>query len=142
MNIHEYQAKELLAGYGVSVPAGLLVANPDEAEKLAVELALTTGGNTWVIKAQVHAGGRGKGGGIKLAKDLAEVKSLVAGMIGMVLVTHQTGPAGKLVKKGADTGGRLLSGREPCKGILCRDTIEQGFRQTQPCIFNSGRDGY
>ena len=93
MNIHEYQAKELLRKFGVSVPKGGVAYTPEEAVKVAKEL----GGSGWVIKAQIHAGGRGKGGGVKLAKSTDEVKDLAGEMLGMNLVTHQTGPGGKEV---------------------------------------------
>ncbi|MCK9336843.1 MAG: ADP-forming succinate--CoA ligase subunit beta [Arcobacteraceae bacterium] len=95
MNIHEYQAKELFKKYGVPTPRGHIAYTPDEAVKAAQEL----GGNIWVVKAQIHAGGRGLGGGVKLAKSTAEVKELASQILGMTLVTHQTGPEGKLVQK-------------------------------------------
>ena len=95
MNIHEYQAKGLLAQYGVAVPKGGVAYTVDESEKVAADL----GGPVWVVKAQIHAGGRGKGGGVKVVKSLAEVKDAAAKMLGMMLVTHQTGPAGKEVKR-------------------------------------------
>lgn len=95
MNIHEYQAKELLKKYGVVVLNGGLANNGDEA----VEAAKKIGGDIWVVKAQIHAGGRGKGGGVKIAKSLDEVKSLTNDMIGMNLVTPQTGEEGKEVHK-------------------------------------------
>jgi succinyl-CoA synthetase beta subunit len=95
MNIHEYQAKQILAKYGVPVPQGQVAYTPEEA----VEAAQGLGGALWVVKAQIHAGGRGKGGGVKLARSPDEVKSLAAQMIGMTLVTHQTGPEGRLVKR-------------------------------------------
>ena len=88
MNIHEYQAKDVLRGFGVAVPKGGIAYTPDEAVKVAEEL----GGPVWVVKAQIHAGGRGKGGGVKLAKSVGEVRQLASDMIGMNLVTHQTGP--------------------------------------------------
>ena len=94
MNIHEYQGKELFAKYGVAVPKGRVAETAEEAEAIAKEL-----GGTVVVKAQIHAGGRGKGGGIKLAKDPAEAKKAASEILGMTLVTHQTGPAGRLVKK-------------------------------------------
>ena len=93
MNIHEYQAKEVLARYGVAVPAGKVAFSPEEAEQAARDL----GGDIFVVKAQIHAGGRGKGGGVKLAKSVGEVRELAEKMIGMNLVTHQTGPEGKEV---------------------------------------------
>jgi succinyl-CoA synthetase beta subunit len=95
MNIHEYQAKQVFAEYGVPTPRGIIANTPDEAVKAAEQL----GGNIWVVKAQIHAGGRGLGGGVKLAKSLEEVKELANEIIGMTLVTHQTGPEGKLVQK-------------------------------------------
>ena len=95
MNIHEYQAKELLRKYGVAVPRGGVAYTADEAVKVANEL----GGPVWVVKAQIHAGGRGKGGGVKVTKSIDEVKSLAGQMIGMTLVTHQTGPGGKEVSR-------------------------------------------
>jgi succinyl-CoA synthetase beta subunit len=95
MNIHEYQAKGLLAKFGVGVLTGQVAYTPDEA----VEAAKKLGGQVWVVKAQIHAGGRGKGGGVKVAKSLDEVRENAKRMIGMTLVTHQTGPKGKLVKR-------------------------------------------
>jgi succinyl-CoA synthetase beta subunit len=95
MKIHEYQAKELFRKYNVPVPQGGVAFTPDEARTVAQNL----GGFPVVVKAQIHAGGRGKGGGVKLAKSLEEVGTLAGDIIGMTLVTHQTGPAGRLVKK-------------------------------------------
>src|SRR5208282_4852280 len=95
MNIHEYQAKALLAKYGVAVPKGGVAYTAAEAEQVAKEL----GGPVWVVKAQIHAGGRGKGGGVKLVKSVEEVRAAAQKMIGMTLVTHQTGPQGKEVKR-------------------------------------------
>ena len=95
MNIHEYQAKEIFRSYGVPVPRGGVAFNASEAKSVAENL----GGNLWVVKAQIHAGGRGKAGGVKLAKSLDEVEKIAQEMIGMTLVTHQTGPEGKKVEK-------------------------------------------
>jgi succinyl-CoA synthetase beta subunit len=95
MNIHEYQAKKILAGYGVKVPRGQVVFSVAEAEEAAQKLD----SGTFVVKAQIHAGGRGKGGGVKLARSLEEVKTHASTILGMTLVTHQTGPAGKVVKR-------------------------------------------
>jgi len=95
MNIHEYQAKALLRSHGVHVPQGEVAFTPQEAFKIAQVLK----GPLWVVKAQIHAGGRGKGGGVKLAKSEEEVKSLAEQILGMTLVTPQTGPQGRLVKK-------------------------------------------
>ena len=95
MKIHEYQAKELFRKYNVPVPQGGVAFNPEEAK----EVAKTLGGFPVVVKAQIHAGGRGKGGGVKLAQSLEEAGTLADEIIGMTLVTHQTGPEGRLVKK-------------------------------------------
>jgi succinyl-CoA synthetase beta subunit len=95
MNIHEYQAKEVLRKYGVVTLKGKVAFNPEEA----VHAAKDIGGSLWVVKAQIHAGGRGKGGGVKVAKSLDEVRDLSKKIIGMTLVTHQTGPEGKVVQK-------------------------------------------
>ena len=94
MKIHEYQAKEILKKYNVAVPDGHVAFSPAEAYKIAEQL-----GGTVVVKAQIHAGGRGKGGGVKLAKDADEAEALADQMLGMTLVTHQTGPEGKIVHK-------------------------------------------
>jgi succinyl-CoA synthetase beta subunit len=108
MNIHEYQAKSVLAKFGVPTPRGGVAYTPAEAESVAQAI----GGNLWVVKAQIHAGGRGKAGGVKLARSPEEVKRLTAEMLGMTLVTHQTGPEGKEVKRvyieeGSDIGEEL-----------------------------------
>lgn len=95
MNIHEYQGKEILRKYGVVTPRGIPCFSVDEA----VEAAKKLGGNLWVVKAQIHAGGRGKGGGVKVAKSLDEVKQYAQSILGMTLVTHQTGPEGRVVKR-------------------------------------------
>lgn len=97
MNIHEYQGKEILKKYGVAIQEGIVANTPDEAVAAAKKLTEQTGTGWHVIKAQVHAGGRGKGGGVKLAKNLDEVKSLSSQIIGMNLVTKQTGAEGKKV---------------------------------------------
>jgi len=95
MNIHEYQGKEILRKYNVPVPRGIPAFSVEEATKAAE----TLGGPVWVVKAQIHAGGRGKGGGVKVAKSLDQVKEYASSILGMTLVTHQTGPEGKLVKR-------------------------------------------
>ncbi|MGE4397106.1 MAG: ADP-forming succinate--CoA ligase subunit beta [Sulfurimonas sp.] len=111
MNIHEYQAKQIFAKYGVPTPKGLMA----ESVKQAVINAEELGGPIWVVKAQIHAGGRGLGGGVKLAKSIDEVRTLSEEILGMTLVTHQTGPEGKLVQKlyiedGADIKDELYLG--------------------------------
>jgi succinyl-CoA synthetase beta subunit len=99
MNLHEYQAKEILTGYGVQVPYGILAYTPQEARNAATQIEEKTGSKLWVIKAQVHAGGRGKGGGVKVAKTLDMVEDVAEKIIGMHLVTPQTTSEGKLVRK-------------------------------------------
>jgi len=95
VNIHEYQAKEIFQKYGVPTPRGRVAFTVDEAVEAAKEL----GGSLWVVKAQIHAGGRGLGGGVKLAKSIEEVRDWADKILGMTLVTHQTGPEGKVVRK-------------------------------------------
>jgi succinyl-CoA synthetase beta subunit len=95
MNLHEYQSKEVFAAYGIPVPVGRVASSPDEA----VAAAKAIGGQVWVVKAQVHAGGRGKAGGVKVVKDLDSVRTATAGMLGQRLVTKQTGPEGLPIEK-------------------------------------------
>src|SRR5918998_4850653 len=94
MKIHEYQGKELLGRYGVPVPRGIVARSPEEAYHAAKEL----GTEVVVVKAQIHAGGRGKGGGVKLARSADEARELARQMLGMKLITHQTGPEGREVR--------------------------------------------
>ena len=95
MKIHEYQGKELLKKFGVAVPRGIACFSVDEAIKAAESL----GGKVWVVKAQIHAGGRGKGGGVKVAKSIDEVRTYASQILGMQLVTHQTGSIGQKVRR-------------------------------------------
>jgi succinyl-CoA synthetase beta subunit len=111
MKIHEYQGKEIFRRYDMAVPRGIPVFAVDEAVKAAQSL----GGPVWVVKAQIHAGGRGKGGGVKLAKSIDEVRELAGTILGMQLVTHQTGPRGQkvrrlLIEEGADIRNELYVG--------------------------------
>ena len=111
MNVHEYQGKEILRKYGVATPRGVACFTVDEA----VKAAETLGGKIWVVKAQIHAGGRGKGGGVKVAKSLDEVRTYASKILGMTLITPQTGPEGRLVKRlfieeGADIKKELYVG--------------------------------
>jgi len=127
MNIHEYQGKEILRKYGVSVPNGKVAYTPAEAEETARELST----DVCVVKAQIHAGGRGKGGGVKVAKSKSEVKGLARDILGMQLVTHQTGPEGKkvkriLVEEGCDIARELYLGmvidRETSRVVMMAST--------------------
>src|SRR3981081_4827049 len=97
MKIHEYQAKAILARYGVTTPRGEVVFTKEEAREAAHRLRSHV--NVVVVKAQIHAGGRGKGGGVKLARSADEAETLAGAMIGMTLVTHQTGPEGRVVSR-------------------------------------------
>jgi succinyl-CoA synthetase beta subunit len=111
MNVHEYQGKEILRRYGVATPRGIACFSVSEADAAAREI----GGKVWVVKAQIHAGGRGKGGGVKVAKSFEEVHEYASKILGMTLVTHQTGPEGRLVKRllveeGADIRKELYVG--------------------------------
>ena len=111
MKIHEYQGKEIFRHFGMATPRGIPAFSVDEA----VKAAETLGGAVWLVKAQIHAGGRGKGGGVKIAKSLAEVRDLAGKILGMQLVTHQTGPKGQkvrrlLIEEGADIGKELYVG--------------------------------
>ena len=111
MKVHEYQAKELLRSFGVATPRGVPCFTVDEAVKAAESL----GGKVWVVKAQIHAGGRGKGGGVKVAKSLDEVREWSSKILGMQLITHQTGPEGQkvrrlLIEEGADISKELYLG--------------------------------
>ncbi len=111
MNVHEYQGKEILRKYGVATPRGIPCFSVAEAEGVSRKL----GGKAWVVKAQIHAGGRGKGGGVKLARSIEEVREHASRILGMTLVTHQTGPEGRVVKRllveeGADIRKELYVG--------------------------------
>jgi succinyl-CoA synthetase beta subunit len=99
MNIHEYQGKSILKKFGVAIPVGYVAESPEAAVDAAKKIQAQTGSATWAVKAQIHAGGRGKGGGVKIAKNLDEVKGYAKDILGMTLITHQTGPEGKVVHK-------------------------------------------
>jgi succinyl-CoA synthetase beta subunit len=111
LKIHEYQGKEILRRFGIPTPRGIPAFSVDEAGKAAEAL----GGSVWVVKAQIHAGGRGKGGGVKLGRSIAEVRELAGQILGMQLITHQTGPRGQtvrrlLIEEGADIKKELYVG--------------------------------
>jgi succinyl-CoA synthetase beta subunit len=123
MNIHEYQAKEVLRGYGVPVGKGIAAFSVDEA----VKAAETLGGPVWVVKAQIHAGGRGKGGGVKVVKSLDDVKAEAKRMLGMTLVTHQTGPAGKTVQRLYIEEGSAIARELYLSCLVDRETSRLAF---------------
>ena len=150
MKVHEYQAKAILSQYHVSVPLGKIAHTPEQAKSVAREV----GGNLWVVKAQIHAGGRGKGGGVKLARSLGEVEELARTMIGMTLVTYQTGPEGKkvtkvLVEKGYQLDkeyylGLVLDRSAEKIAVICSPeggiSIEEVARKTPEKIFKAAAD--
>ena len=123
MNIHEYQAKELLRGFGVATGKGIAAFSVDEAVTAAEKL----GGPVWVVKAQIHAGGRGKGGGVKVVKSVADVKAEAARMLGMTLVTHQTGPQGKLVQRLYVEEGTAIARELYLSMVVDRESSEVAF---------------
>lgn len=113
MNLHEYQGKSILRQYGVTTPQGIVAYTPEEATQAARELAKNTGTTRWAVKAQIHAGGRGKGGGVKIAKTIEEVAQYTSQIIGMMLVTPQTTAQGKLVRKVLVEENIYYAGDEP-----------------------------
>lgn len=115
MNIHEYQAKQILSRFGVQVPEGRVIIQASDARKAAQEIASVTGTDSWAVKAQIHAGGRGKGGGVKIARSPEEAEKHAASILGMHLVTHQTRPEGKLVRKVLVEQGIYYPGSEPVR---------------------------
>jgi succinyl-CoA synthetase beta subunit len=115
MNIHEYQGKSILKKFGVVVPYGLVAESVEEAHKAALEIREKTGTETWAVKAQIHAGGRGKGGGVKIAHSPDEVRKYAGEILGMQLITHQTGPEGKKVRKVLIEQGIYHKGDSPVK---------------------------
>jgi len=123
MNIHEYQAKQVLGGFGVPVPRGMPAFTVVEAVKAAEEL----GGPVWVVKAQIHAGGRGKGGGVKVVKSIAEVKTEAERMLGMTLVTHQTGPQGRVVRRLYIEDGSAIARELYLSALVDRETSRIAF---------------
>ena len=154
MNLHEYQGKEILASYGVSTQKGIVVSNANDAYAAAKKLNKETGTNIYVIKAQIHAGGRGKGGGVKIAKSLDEVKEIADEMIGMMLTTPQTPIDGKKVRKiliaedvyypgkseAKEFYMSILLDRKNCKNIIMYSTeggmdIEKVAETTPELIF-------
>jgi succinyl-CoA synthetase beta subunit len=123
MNIHEYQAKGLLEGFGIKVPKGGVAFTPDEAVAEAKKL----GGPVWVVKSQIHAGGRGKGGGVSVVKSIEEVRSEAERMLGMTLVTHQTGPAGKEVHRVYIEDGSSIERELYLSCLVDRETSRVAF---------------
>jgi len=120
MNLHEYQAKGILEKYGIKVQKGYIATTPDEAINVAKKIKEETGTEVWVVKAQVHAGGRGKAGGIKIAKTLDEVANIASNLLGKRLVTHQTGPEGKPVSK----------------VLICEDAYTPPFQNNKELYFS------
>jgi len=126
MNIHEYQAKELLKKYGVRIQEGILAHTADEAEAAAKSLKREYNSDWCVIKAQIHAGGRGKGGGVKLAKSPSEASEIASKILGMQLITHQTGPEGKKVRKVLVAQDVYYPGASPTKEYYVGVLLDRG----------------
>jgi len=123
MNIHEYQAKEVLRGFGVAVPRGKPAFTANEAADVAKSL----GGPVWVVKAQIHAGGRGKGGGVKVVRSIDEVRKEAERMLGMTLITHQTGPTGRLVRRLYIEDGSAIERELYLSALIDRSTSRVAF---------------
>ncbi|HEX4534938.1 MAG TPA: ADP-forming succinate--CoA ligase subunit beta, partial [Rhizomicrobium sp.] len=123
MNIHEYQAKEVLRGFGVPVPRGIAAFSVEDAVAAAKEL----GGPVWVVKAQIHAGGRGKGGGVKVVKSIEDVRKEAERMLGMTLVTHQTGPHGRVVNRLYIEDGSAIERELYLSALVDRETSRIAF---------------
>ena len=126
MNIHEYQAKSILKQFGVTVPEGVVIENAEKAIKAAKQIQEKTGTDTWAVKAQIHAGGRGKGGGVKIAKSLDDVQKYASDIIGMNLVTHQTGAEGKKVNKVLIEQGIYYPGESEIKEFYMSVLLNRG----------------
>lgn len=126
MNIHEYQAKSILKEFGVAVPEGVVIENAEDAITAAQKIKENTGMDTWAVKAQIHAGGRGKGGGVKIAKSFDEVQNYASDIIGMNLVTHQTGPEGKKVNKVLIEQGIYYPGESEIKEFYMSVLLNRG----------------
>ncbi len=127
MNLHEYQGKEILRSFGVPTPGGIMIDTAGDAVDSARKIQEKTGTDSWAVKAQIHAGGRGKGGGVKIAKSIEEVRKYANEILGMILVTHQTGPRGKQVNKVLVEQGIYYPGESDIKEfymsvLLNRDT--------------------
>ena len=123
MNLHEYQAKQIFTQYGIPIPTGRVAASPEGA----VEVARALGGSLWVVKAQVHAGGRGKAGGVKVVRDLEAVRAAAAAMLGQRLVTHQTGPDGLPIDKVYVESGSSIAREFYLSLVLNRETSRIAF---------------
>ncbi|HTX47868.1 MAG TPA: ATP-grasp domain-containing protein, partial [Caulobacteraceae bacterium] len=123
MNIHEYQAKQVLAEFGAPVPRGFPAFTVDEAVAAAEKL----GGPVWVVKAQIHAGGRGKGGGVKVVKSIDDVRKEATRMLGMTLITHQTGPHGRLVRRLYIEDGSAIARELYLSALVDRGTSRIAF---------------
>src|ERR1700735_2656519 len=123
MNIHEYQAKEVLRGFGAPVPSGKPAFSVEEA----VQAAQSLPGPVWVVKAQIHAGGRGKGGGVKVVKSIDDVRKEAERMLGMTLVTHQTGPHGRVVRRLYIEDGSAIERELYLSALIDRETSRIAF---------------
>jgi succinyl-CoA synthetase beta subunit len=142
MNLHEYQGKELLKSFGVKIQEGIPAETAAEAVAAAQKLTAETGTSWWVVKAQIHAGGRGKGGGVKLAKSLDEVKEKAGQIIGMQLITPQTGEEGKKVHKVLIAQDVYYPGPSETKEFYMSVLVDRGHRTKCNYVFYRGWYGY
>jgi succinyl-CoA synthetase beta subunit len=139
MKLHEYQGKDILATFGVPIQPGFVASTPDEAVAHAKNIEQADPNKPfWILKAQIHAGGRGKGGGVKVARSLEEVREVASKLIGMTLVTHQTGPEGKLVNKILICGDAFYPGPETPKEYYLSLTLD---RQTSRDVLMASAEG-
>ena len=142
MNLHEYQSKAILKQFGVAIPEGILANSEEEAVKAAEVIQNSTGTDKWVIKAQVHAGGRGKAGGVKVAKTIDEVRQYASQIIGMTLITPQTGAKGKKVRKVLVEQNIFYPGPSEPSEIYISLLPEPPERTYHPDVFSPRWNGY
>ena len=142
MNIHEYQGKSLLSAYNVDIQEGVVAESVEEAISVAKEMQEKWGSGYFVVKAQIHAGGRGKGGGVKLAKSVEEVGTIAGNMLGMNLVTHQTGPAGRKVNKVLIARDVYYKGEKEIEEYYVSILLKQEKREIYIYVFPAWWNGY
>jgi succinyl-CoA synthetase beta subunit len=142
MNLHEYQAKQILSSFGVPVPKGIMAETIEQAVDAAKEIQKLSGSQFCVVKAQIHAGGRGKGGGVKLAKSLDDAREKATNILGMNLITPQTGAQGKLVRKVLIQEDVYYPGNSETKEFYLSMLTQPSGRESYDYVFNRRRYGY
>jgi succinyl-CoA synthetase beta subunit len=135
MNVHEYQGKSLLKAYNVDIQEGFIAETPEQAVTIAEQLHEKLGSEFYVVKAQIHAGGRGKGGGVKIAKSLEDVGRITRQMLGMQLITHQTGPEGKKVNKVLIAQDVYYKGECETEEFYISILLNRDKRKIYSCLF-------